>query len=48
MTVDADALRAHVGTRLARYKVPARVTVVESLPRSPAGKLLRRALTESA
>jgi len=48
MAVDADALRAHVGTRLARYKVPARVTVVESLPRSPAGKLLRRALTESA
>ncbi|MFM7617220.1 MAG: AMP-binding protein [Actinomycetes bacterium] len=47
MTVDADALRAHVGTRLARYKVPARVTVVDAVPRSPAGKLLRRALTES-
>ena len=47
MTIDPDALRTHVGTRLARYKVPSRVMVVESLPRSPAGKLLRRALTES-
>jgi len=48
MTVDPDALRTHVGTRLARYKVPTRVTIVGSLPRSPAGKLLRRALAESA
>lgn len=48
MTIDPDALRTHVGARLARYKVPTRVTIVGSLPRSPAGKLLRRALTESA
>ena len=34
MTVDPDALRAHVGTRLARYKVPSRISVVDSLPRS--------------
>ena len=47
-SIDPDALRAHVGTRLARYKVPTRITVVESVPRSPAGKLLRRALTETA
>lgn len=48
MTIDPDALRTHVGARLARYKVPTRVTIVGSLPRSPAGKLLRRALAESA
>jgi long-chain acyl-CoA synthetase len=47
-SIDPDALRAHVGSRLARYKVPTRITVVESVPRSPAGKLLRRALTETA
>jgi acyl-CoA synthetase (AMP-forming)/AMP-acid ligase II len=30
--------------RLARYKVPARVHVVEALPRNAAGKLLRHTL----
>jgi long-chain acyl-CoA synthetase len=37
-------LAAYCGRSLARYKCPARVEVVESLPRSFAGKVLRREL----
>lgn len=41
-TLDAEAVRAHVGTRLAAYKVPAMVQIVsQALPRNPAGKLLK-------
>ena len=43
--VDLDSLRRHVGSRLARYKIPSKFTFVDELPRSDAGKLLRRALT---
>jgi long-chain acyl-CoA synthetase len=37
-------LTAHLRRRLARYKLPTRVEVVDELPRSFAGKLLRREL----
>ncbi|WP_432753164.1 class I adenylate-forming enzyme family protein [Streptomyces sp. JL2001] len=44
-TVTADGLRAHVGGRLAAFKVPARVVLRESeLPRNPTGKILKREL----
>jgi long-chain acyl-CoA synthetase len=39
-----DELLAHCARSLARYKCPTRVEVVESLPRSFAGKVLRREL----
>lgn len=40
--LDAGAVRAHVGSHLAAYKVPAVVRVVtQALPRNPAGKLLK-------
>jgi len=39
-----DDLHRFCIERLARYKIPARFTVVESLPRNAAGKLLRRKL----
>jgi acyl-CoA synthetase (AMP-forming)/AMP-acid ligase II len=42
----ADELRASVRERLAGYKVPKRVEIVESIPKSPVGKILRRALRE--
>ncbi|MFF9852770.1 class I adenylate-forming enzyme family protein [Streptomyces litmocidini] len=42
-----EALRAHVGTRLAAFKVPARILVrTEELPRNPTGKILKRELRE--
>ena len=40
--VDVDAVRAHARERLAAYKVPRRVQVVDELPRSLIGKVLRR------
>jgi O-succinylbenzoic acid--CoA ligase len=38
------ALRAHVGGRLARFKVPKQVAFAAELPRTASGKLLRRQL----
>jgi len=43
---DPVELLRHAGRRLARYKLPTRLEVVEELPRSFTGKLLRRALTD--
>jgi fatty-acyl-CoA synthase len=40
-----EAVRAHVRSRLARYKVPRGVTFVDSLPRNATGKVLRRELS---
>jgi long-chain acyl-CoA synthetase len=42
---DPVELLRHAGRRLARYKLPTRVELVDELPRSFAGKLLRRELT---
>lgn len=44
---DAGELRAHVGRRLAAFKVPAHVLVGEEpLPRNPTGKILKRELRD--
>ncbi len=45
---DDPTLRAFCAARLARYKVPTRFVRVEAVPRSAAGKLLRRELAERA
>jgi acyl-coenzyme A synthetase/AMP-(fatty) acid ligase len=42
--VDVDALMAHARAHLARYKCPREVVVVDRLPRTRNGKVLRRAL----
>ncbi len=42
--VGADELRALVAARLATYKVPRDVVVVDAVPRLPSGKALRREL----
>jgi len=43
---DETALRQHCRDRLAGYKVPRDIRVVEVLPRSPTGKVLRRRLQD--
>jgi fatty-acyl-CoA synthase len=42
--VDEDELRAHCAAELAPFKVPKRIEFASELPRTAAGKLLRRAL----
>jgi acyl-CoA synthetase (AMP-forming)/AMP-acid ligase II len=46
--VEADELDAFAAARLATYKRPREIVVVDELPRLPTGKLLRRALREPA
>jgi long-chain acyl-CoA synthetase len=42
---DPVELLRHAGRQLARYKLPTRVELVDALPRTLAGKLVRRALS---
>ena len=46
-TVDPEAVREHAREQLAAYKVPRRVVVVDELPRSLIGKVLRREVRDS-
>jgi fatty-acyl-CoA synthase len=41
-----ETLKAHVREQLANYKVPRSITVLEGLPRSITGKIVRRELQE--
>jgi len=41
-TIDAEAVRAFVREQLTPYKVPKRIVVVDALPKSLIGKVLRR------
>jgi long-chain acyl-CoA synthetase len=43
-TVDAEDVRRWVGARLAKFKVPREVTVLDALPRNPNGKVIKSAL----
>ncbi|MGQ0568070.1 MAG: o-succinylbenzoate--CoA ligase [Armatimonadota bacterium] len=47
-TLTDEGVKAFCAARLAGYKIPRRVWYVEDLPRSPGGKLVRRAIRESA
>ncbi|MBA0052333.1 long-chain-fatty-acid--CoA ligase [Streptomyces sp. AJS327] len=44
--VRAEEVRAHCAERLAGFKVPKYVTVLEALPKNPSGKILKRSLRE--
>jgi long-chain acyl-CoA synthetase len=44
--LSADAVRAHVRTRLAAYKTPRVVEFSHSLPREDTGKIFKRHLRE--
>ncbi|ALG83965.1 class I adenylate-forming enzyme family protein [Gordonia phthalatica] len=46
-TLDLDEVRAFVGERISHYKLPHEFIVVESIPRNPSGKILKRDLRES-
>jgi acyl-CoA synthetase (AMP-forming)/AMP-acid ligase II len=46
-TVDIDALFGRCREQLAKYKIPARIYVVESLPLTPSGKIKKVALRAS-
>jgi long-chain acyl-CoA synthetase len=41
---DPDALRAFAAERVAAYKYPRRIVFCDQLPKSPTGKVLKRAL----
>jgi hypothetical protein len=46
VSASEDELRQAVRTRLAGYKVPKTVWVIDAIPMSPVGKVLRRALRD--
>jgi acyl-CoA synthetase (AMP-forming)/AMP-acid ligase II len=45
-TVTEDSLLAFLGERLAKFKLPRRIELVEELPREPSGKVLKRQLRD--
>ena len=45
--LDAAAVQAHCAARLAKYKLPRHITVIESLPRTPSGKVQKHLLRDS-
>jgi long-chain acyl-CoA synthetase len=47
-TVDPDELREYVKARVAAYKYPRRVWLVDALPKGPTGKVLKREITVPA
>jgi long-chain acyl-CoA synthetase len=42
VTIDAEQIKAFCGERLTRYKVPRQIALVDTLPKSMLGKVLRR------
>jgi fatty-acyl-CoA synthase len=45
--ISPDAIIGYAAEGLAKYKRLARVVMVDAIPRSPSGKILRRVLKES-
>ena len=43
---DADELAEFVGTRMARYEIPAEIAIVDAIPRTPSGKPDLSAVTD--
>lgn len=40
-TIDPPALEAHLALRIAKYKIPKRIIAIDSLPRTPYGKVVK-------
>ncbi|MDO4591592.1 MAG: long-chain fatty acid--CoA ligase, partial [Comamonadaceae bacterium] len=47
-TLDHASLQAHLRERLAPYKRPSRIELIDALPTNPNGKILKRVLQERA
>jgi acyl-coenzyme A synthetase/AMP-(fatty) acid ligase len=47
-STEPDTLREWARARIASYKVPARILIVEDFPRTATGKLARRELRAAA
>nr|WP_223819603.1 hypothetical protein [Cupriavidus cauae] len=45
-SVDVEDIQAYCAERLAKYKVPRQVRVVEAMPRTPTGKVMKYQLRE--
>jgi len=45
-TIDTAAVRAHLDGQVARYKLPKEVVVIEALPRTASGKVIKAELRE--
>lgn len=45
--LDEASLKAHLGERLARYKVPRVFRFVDQLPRTPTGKVMKYVIRDT-
>ncbi len=45
-SLSAEELKTHIGQYVTKFKVPARIEFLASLPKNPSGKILKRALQE--
>ena len=46
VAINADAIRAFLGQRIAKYKIPRNITFQDSLPREESGKIFKRRLRD--
>jgi fatty-acyl-CoA synthase len=45
-SLEVETLQKHLNARLARFKVPKRFEIVDSLPRTPSGKVQKHLLRD--
>jgi long-chain acyl-CoA synthetase len=45
-SITEEELKEHIGEYLTKFKVPARIFLLDSLPKNPSGKILKRKLRE--
>ena len=45
--IDAEKIRAFLADRLAKYKIPRTIEIVENLPYTPTGKVMKYKLRET-
>ena len=41
-----EEMRQHIGGYVTKFKIPARIVFLDSLPKGPSGKILKRALKD--